>query len=76
MASESSAEDSTRTPLENTGKTGLPPQSGAESGAVADRFGPIDPGLQAVVASWPTLPEQARQEILAIIAAAGQRAEG
>ena len=59
-----------RTPLENTGKTGVSDQSGAECGALAAREAPLDPELAAVVDAWPALPAGLRAGILAMIDAA------
>lgn len=68
----------TRTPLENTGKTGVSDQSGAKSGAVGAQtadFGdsatdPMDPELAAVVDAWPALPAAIKAGILAMVRAA------
>ena len=62
-----SGEDRIRTPFENTGKTGFPAESGAESGAVGARADLLDPGLAAVVEAWPTLPEATKDAILAMV---------
>jgi hypothetical protein len=53
--------------MQNTGKTGIPPQSGAESGAPGARKAPLDPELAAVVDAWPALPEAIKAGILAMI---------
>jgi hypothetical protein len=66
-ASFASGEDRTRTPLENAGKTGVPPESGAESGAVGGDSAPIDPDLMAVVAAWPTLSDATRRQVVALV---------
>jgi hypothetical protein len=62
-----SGEDRTRTTLENAGKTGVPQESGTESGTVGAQLAPIDPDLAAVVNAWPTLPETTRRQIAATI---------
>ncbi len=58
-----------RTTSENTGKTGVPQESGAESGASSGDSAPIDPDLAAVVSAWPTLPYAIRAAVLAIVRA-------
>ena len=63
-------EDRIRTLLENTGKTGVSDQSGAECGALAAREAPLDPELAAVVDAWPALPAAIKAGILATIRAA------
>ena len=63
---------------DSTGKTGVPVESGAESGALGarkppsdpDRMKPIDADLAAVIDAWPKLPEATRRSILAMIRAA------
>ena len=52
------------------GKTSDSKTRGAESGAVADEIGPIEPDLQRIIESWPKLSEQVRAGILATIDAA------
>ena len=50
---------------------------GAAVGAAANaETAAIDPGLQAVVAAWPGLPEALRSGIVAMVQAAGQKGEG
>lgn len=51
-------------------KTGVYNSSGAESGAVGDEIGKIDPDLRRVTEAWPTLPNDLRKAILAIVEAA------
>ena len=48
---------------ENTGKTGVSDQSGAESGALGAQEAPLDPELAAVAA----LPEAIKTGILAMV---------
>ncbi len=69
-ASMDSGEDRNRTPLENTGNTGVSDQSGAESGALGAREALIDPGLVAVVDAWPALPAAIKEGIVAMVRAA------
>lgn len=52
----------TKTP----GKRSNPETGGAESGAVADEIGPIDPDLQRIVEAWPRLPETIRSTIMGL----------
>jgi hypothetical protein len=56
---------------ENAGKTGVPLQSGAETGALDTEKPPIDRDLAAVNEAWPTLPEAIKAGILAMIRATG-----
>jgi hypothetical protein len=49
---------------------------GAKSGALADSFTRSDPGLQRLIAAWPTLPEPIRRAVLALIETALQVASG
>jgi hypothetical protein len=46
---------------------GIP--SGVESGALGAREAPIDPGLAAVIDTWPALPAVIKAAILAMIRA-------
>jgi hypothetical protein len=62
-----SGEDRNRTPHENTGKTGVSDQSGAECGALDAPKAPFDPELAAVVDAWPALPAAIKAGILAMI---------
>ncbi len=57
-------------PFENTGKTKVSDQSGAECGALVARKAPFDPELAAVFEAWPTLPEAIKVGVLAMIGAA------
>ena len=59
-------------PQENTEKTGVADESGAESGALDAENGPKDPDLGAIIDAWPRLPDAIKTGILAII----QGAEG
>ena len=49
------------------GKTRDSDAGGAESGAVADEIGPIDPDLRRVIEAWPKLSEAFKARILAIV---------
>ena len=49
---------------ETPGKTAIEPDGGAKSGALFQPGGCTDADLAAVVAAWPTLPEDVRQSIL------------
>ncbi len=51
------------------GKTHDSKASGAESGAVADEIGPIDPDLQRIIEAWLRLPATVKASILAMIKA-------
>ena len=57
-------------PPENTDKTGVLNQSGAESGALDAQKAELSPELAAVVEAWPKLPPAIRAGILAMIRAA------
>jgi hypothetical protein len=48
-------------------KQGFGGPGGAESGALSDDSGSIDPELARVVAVWPTLPEGVRRAVLALV---------
>jgi hypothetical protein len=52
-------------------KIALLMDSGAESGALSSINNIIDPGLAALVDTWPALPETVRAGILAMVRAAG-----
>jgi hypothetical protein len=56
-----------------------PVSSGAESGALSASFvsdsASADAELAVIVDRWPTLPEDAKKEILAIVEAAVKRTE-
>lgn len=62
-----SGEDRNRTPQENTEKTGVLDQSGADSGARKAREAALPPELAAVVDAWPTLPAAIKAGVLAMI---------
>ena len=49
------------------GKTSVSNSSGAESGAVVDEIGPIDPDLRRIVEAWPRLTEDVKEDLLAMI---------
>ncbi|RIK78821.1 MAG: hypothetical protein DCC68_14290 [Planctomycetota bacterium] len=63
-----------RTTAKNAGETGVPIESGAESGALGARTAQFDPDLAAVVDAWPTLPAAIRAGILAMIGTADRDA--
>lgn len=46
--------------------------SGAESGAVADETGPIDPDLQRIIDAWPALPDALKTGIVAMVEVAAK----
>ena len=50
-----------------TGKTSDSESGGAESGAVADEIGPIDPELQRIIEAWPRLSEAVKSAILTLL---------
>ena len=56
-----------RTHVENNGKTTIHERSGAESGALGAQLSDSPPDLQVVIEAWPTLPEKARLEIVAMV---------
>jgi hypothetical protein len=49
----------------------IPPQSGAESGALGAQNGLFDPRLASVIEAWPTLPEAIKAGIVAMVRASG-----
>lgn len=53
---------------ETTGKTSDSKVGGAESGAVSDEIGPIDPDLRHVIEAWPRLSDEVKAGILAELA--------
>jgi len=57
-------------PPQNTEKTQLEAQGGAESGAVGAREAPLDPDLQLIVDRWEDLPQPIKAGILAMVRAA------
>jgi hypothetical protein len=57
-------------PAETPRKQGFSGAGGAESGAVGAREHSADADLQVVVDAWPSLPETAKANILAMIRAA------
>ncbi len=61
-----------RTP-ENTEKTGISADAGADAGAVETKRGQFGPDLQAIIDAWPALPEAIKAGILAMVRAAGPR---
>lgn len=54
-------------------KTRIPESSGAESGAVAEGIGPIDPDLRQIIEAWPRLTRQDEAGFLALVKAAALR---
>jgi len=56
----------------STGKTAISETDSAESGAVGARIDEIVPDLQAILVSWPTLPEAVKAGIVAMIQAAAE----
>jgi hypothetical protein len=57
----------------NVNELGESPEScGALSGADKAISGDCDPGLQQVIDAWQTLPEAARQDIVAMIKASAK----
>jgi hypothetical protein len=61
---------------ENTGKTGVDKQCGAENGAQDAREAQKDPRLAVVLDAWAKLPESTRDDILAMIEATGRLSLG
>ena len=55
--------------MQNTGKTGFSKQSGAECGAVGAQNTAMDPDLVTVIERWPTLSEEVRRGIVAMVRA-------
>ncbi len=51
-------------------KTSNPKASGAESGAVGDEIGPIEPDLRRIIEAWPKLPDALKTGIMAMVTAA------
>jgi hypothetical protein len=56
---------------ENTGKTGISADAGANAGAVETKTAHIGPDLQGIIDAWPALPDAIKAGILAMIRAAG-----
>ena len=61
-----------RTDAGNTGKTPLPFESGAESGALHAHSGLIDADLRSIIEAWHDLPESTKAEILGMVRAVGE----
>jgi len=57
---------------ENTGKTGISADAGADAGAVETKNCSPDADLQSIIDAWPTLPEAIRAGILAMVDASGR----
>lgn len=58
-----------RTPLENTGKTGVSDESGAQCGALGAQNGALAPELRAIIDAWPILSDAIKAGILALVRA-------
>ena len=56
-----------RTSDENTGKTAVVAESGAESGALCPGFPEMDAGLATVIDAWPSLPNDVRTTIVTLV---------
>jgi hypothetical protein len=56
-----------RTDGESPGKTALPQESGAKSGALSTNSAPIDPDLRRLIVAWACLSEAVRNRILALL---------
>ena len=54
-----------------SGKTHIRGKGGAKSGALGAQDAPIDPDLAMVVKRWTSLPEAVKQDVVAIVRAAG-----
>jgi len=57
-------------PPQNTEKSAISENGGAESGAFSVESSSLEPNLQQIIDAWPTLPEAFRGAIMAMIAAA------
>ena len=57
-------------PLLSPGKSPVPVQGGAESGAVGAQSTLVDADLRAIIEAWPELPDAVKAGILAMIHAA------
>ena len=57
-------------------KIAISKTGGAESGAVDARNGLDDADLQAIVECWPDLPQAVKADIVAMVQAAGDGADG
>jgi len=55
---------------ENTGKTSVSSEAGADAGAVETKLAQFSPDLQSLIDAWPTLPEAIKAGILAMVRAA------
>jgi hypothetical protein len=56
-----------RTNPENVGKTVIATQRGAKCGALATEYGVFDTGLQSVIDVWPSLSEDVKAGIVAMV---------
>ncbi|MEO2048278.1 MAG: hypothetical protein ABGX16_17135 [Pirellulales bacterium] len=64
------AEAGLELPIEITGKTEVPVQSDAKSGAVGVVNGQIEADLQVIIQRWSYLPNPVKTGILALVRAA------
>ncbi len=58
-------------PQETSGKTALSEIGGTESGTVGADYGFQDRRLEAIIDAWPSLPEAVKEDIVAMVRAAG-----
>ncbi len=54
-------------PQETSGKTGVAPEGGANSGALGAQSASIDADLQVVIQRWPKLPEGVRRQVIELV---------
>jgi hypothetical protein len=57
---------------QNAGKTAIDVENGAESGALLVDSAENDADLQAIIEAWPSLPDDVKAGIMAIVRAAGR----
>ena len=57
-------------PRKTPGKRGAPEGTGADAGAVETKNAHDDPGLQAIIDAWPTLPDAIKGCIVVMVTAA------
>jgi hypothetical protein len=70
-AKKSSGEDRTRTLAKNAGETASAVQDGADYGALSAETAELDAELQAIIDAWPSLPDDVKAGIVAMVRAAG-----